>query len=94
MLCMNVVKRVNPEFSSQGKIFFSFFNFVKNQSLKSLCLPHGNKITLELVRPSPDSQKVLEENEFICFSCGRLFATLWTVAHQTPLCMGFSWQEY
>ena len=28
MLCMNVVKRVNPEFSPQGKIFFYFFNFV------------------------------------------------------------------
>ena len=24
----------------------------------------------------------------------RLFATLWTVAHQTPLSMGFSRQEY
>ena len=27
MLYMKVVKRVNPEFSSQGKIFY-FFNFV------------------------------------------------------------------
>ena len=24
----------------------------------------------------------------------RLFATPWTVAHQAPLCMGFSRQEY
>ena len=24
----------------------------------------------------------------------RLFVTLWTVAHQTDLSMGFSWQEY
>ena len=24
----------------------------------------------------------------------RLFATLWTVAHQAPLCMGFSRQEH
>ena len=29
-----------------------------------------------------------------CFSCVRLFATLWTVAHQTPLSMGFARQEY
>ena len=29
-----------------------------------------------------------------CFSCVRLFATLWTVAHQTLLSMGFSRQEY
>ena len=27
-------------------------------------------------------------------SCVQLFATLWTVAHQAPLAMGFSWQEY
>ena len=29
-----------------------------------------------------------------CFSCARLFLTLWTVAHQAPLSMGFSRQEY
>ena len=28
-----------------------------------------------------------------CFSCVQLFGTLWTVAHQTPLSMGFSRQE-
>ena len=29
-----------------------------------------------------------------CFSRVQLFATLWTVTHQTPLSMGFSRQEY
>ena len=29
-----------------------------------------------------------------CFSCVRLCATLWTVACQSPLSMGFSRQEY
>ena len=29
-----------------------------------------------------------------CFSCVRFFAILWTIAHQTPLSMGFPWQEY
>ena len=29
-----------------------------------------------------------------CFSHVQLFATPWTVAHQTPLSMGFSRQEY
>ena len=29
-----------------------------------------------------------------CFSCVQLFATLWTLAHQSPLSMGFSRQEY
>ena len=28
------------------------------------------------------------------FSCVRLLVTLWTVAHQAPLSMGFSRQEY
>ena len=30
---------------------------------------------------------------FRCFSPVWLFVTLWTVAHQAPLSMGFSWQE-
>ena len=30
----------------------------------------------------------------IPFSCVRLFVTLWTVARQAPLSMGFSKQEY
>ena len=29
-----------------------------------------------------------------CFSCVRFFVTPWTVAHQAPLSMGFSRQEY
>ena len=29
-----------------------------------------------------------------CFGCVQLFATLWTAAHQAPLSMGFSRQEY
>ena len=29
-----------------------------------------------------------------CFSRVQLLATLWTVAHQAPLSMGFSRQEY
>ena len=32
--------------------------------------------------------------ELSCFSCVRLFATLWTVARQARLSMGFSRQEY
>ena len=35
---------------------------------------------------------------FVCvlshFSCVRLFETLWTIAHQASLSMGFSRQEY
>ena len=29
-----------------------------------------------------------------CFSCVQLFEIPWTVAHQAPLSMGFSRQEY
>ena len=29
-----------------------------------------------------------------CFSCVQLFATPWTIAHQAPLTLGFSRQEY
>ena len=29
-----------------------------------------------------------------CFSCVRLFVTLWTIVCQAPLSMGFSRQEY
>ena len=29
-----------------------------------------------------------------CYSCVQLFVNLWTVAHQAPLSMGFSKQEY
>ena len=31
---------------------------------------------------------------FNCFSCVRLFVTLWTVARQVPLTMEFTRQEY
>ena len=45
---------------------------------------------------------LLSFNNIICyvsimlghFSCVWLFATPWTVAHQAPLCMGFSRKEY
>ena len=33
-------------------------------------------------------------NALSCFSRVQLFATLWAVAHQAPLSMGFSRQEY
>ena len=36
----------------------------------------------------------LSESEVKSLSCVRLFATPWTVAHQAPLSMGFSRQEY
>ena len=41
---------------------------------------------------------VINKSMHVCmlsyFSCVQLCATLWTVAHQTPLSMGFSKHEY
>ena len=37
---------------------------------------------------------IIEVCVLICFSCVRLFASLWTVARQAPLSMAFSRQEY
>ena len=37
--------------------------------------------------------KVLCMRSYCHFSCGRLWATLWTVAHQAPLSMGFLRQK-
>ena len=34
------------------------------------------------------------ELKSVCFLCVQLFVTPWTVAHQAPLSMGFSRQEY
>ena len=38
--------------------------------------------------------KLLQSIQSWMLSCFQLFATWWTVAHQTPLSMGFSRQEY
>ena len=37
---------------------------------------------------------ILDENSCLLCRCIRLFVTLWTVACQAPLSMGFSRQEY
>ena len=43
-----------------------------------------------------NTDKDLDQKMFVpsCFSCVQFFAILWTVAHQLPLSMGFSRQEY
>ena len=43
-----------------------------------------------------DGRHEMEKNSAVLshFSCIQLFATLWTVAHQAPLSMGFSRLEY
>ena len=50
------------------------------------------------VRASQDRKETLGINLPVCvlsrFSCVRPFAIPWTIAHQSPLCMEFSRQEY
>ena len=36
----------------------------------------------------------IERVRVVVLGCVQLFATLWTIAHQAPLSMGFSRQEY
>ena len=53
---------------------------------------------MEATQVSTDRCTDKEDVIYICmlshFSCVQLFATLWTVAHQAPLSMGFSRQEH
>ena len=48
----------------------------------------------EKIQPDLVPQSYLNENVIVQYKVRWLFATLWTVAHQAPLSMGFSRQEY
>ena len=71
------------------------------ESSSSLMSQHKNKPYL-LQKSLSDNTNLQEGlfsiNTYVCvlshFSHVQLFATLWTVAHQAPLSMGFSRQEY
>ena len=56
---------------------------------KKLILPYMKLFIFMITEPHPKVRIVLSH-----LSCVPLFATLWTVAHQAPLSMGFSRQEY
>ena len=53
-------------------------------------------VTLHLSRNWNDMEQAMQIIMCVlsCFSHAQLFATVWTVAHQAPLCMGFSRQEH
>ena len=53
--------------------------------------PSGGWMISELVAHLPSGLLLLLLSHF---SCVQLFLTPWTVAHQAPLSMGFSRQEY
>ena len=52
------------------------------------------RMYLKIKKKGGGSQEVLNSLRKKSLSHVRLFATLWTVAHQAPLSMGFSRQEY
>ena len=60
-------------------------------NLRLLCLLHWQVNSLPLSHRETLWYMVLLLS---CLSRVRLCATPWTVAHQAPLSMGFSWQEY
>ena len=72
---------------SQRVIYFYMFSFSDSETLSrrtfgSSSYPHHSLLHL------------LSENESLSLSHVLLFATPWTVAHQAPLSMEFSRQEY
>ena len=65
---------------------------MKLGSMKRLSLfSHWRKVLLEFMTfsPSAEGNSVVQP-----LSCIQLFASPWTIAHQAPLSMGFSRQEY
>ena len=67
--------------------------------LPTVLTPHCHSSLFPLCLPVPKDPKAFLgflPKLFVlgCFSCVRLFGTLWTVAHQDPLSMRFFRQEY
>ena len=52
------------------------------------------RVCVKILNKSSVNFVLLRHSEVKSFSRVRLFATPWTVAHQAPLSMGFSRQEY
>jgi len=69
-------------------LFFSFL-FIHTHILLHIQLID----TLTLLKPNTEPKTILHAM-ISCFSRVQLFVTLWTVALQAPLYMGFSRQEY
>ena len=67
----------------------------RQSSLGPHILVQDSEFSLQLGLPSHyDSMLCVCACVLSHFSCFRLFVTLWTVAFQAPLSMGFSRQEY
>ena len=96
---MNLIFRywIAPSASGYGKVNDLSSNFTHSMQLKhvyvinyyfSLCLSKAYRTDLGQVL------KLFCMHVLNRFSCVQLFATLWAVAYQAPLCMRFSRQGY
>ena len=61
--------------------------------IKELCVPHATTLSI-MIRINLNISVIVGICMLSCFSCVQLFTTLWTVANQAPLPMGFSRQEH
>ena len=59
----------------------------------NLCLLHWQADSFS-TEPPRKPQRMECACVLSCFSCVQLFVTQWTIAHQAPLSLGFSRQEY
>ena len=59
----------------------------------NLCLLHWQADSFSTESPRKP-QRMVCACVLSCFSCVQLFVTQWTIAHQAPLSLGFSRQEY
>ena len=92
---LNIAKHslVTDSFKKWNNLSKGHFPYMKGQVTKVL----DNVNFFSHVSPPWHSPYILGRSQLICisyFSCIQLFATLWTVARQAPLLMGFSRQEY
>ena len=92
---LNIAKHslVTDSFRKWNNLLKGYFPYMKGQVTKVL----DNVNFFSHVSPPWHSPHYLGRSQLICiscFSCVQLFVTLWTVACQAPLSMGFSRQEY
>ena len=82
-----LLSRGYKESGTTERLHFHFFTFTRLLVLKSLVNFHS-------CPENPMNSMNSMCSEVKSLSCVRLFATPWTVAHQAPLSMGFSRQDY
>ena len=85
-ICLQLVSSPYPSIPSKPKSKLDIFLLVRSGSW---CKFKLYIICQNLTKYNKHLACVLN-----CFSCIRLFVTLWIVAHQAPLSVGFSRQEY